>query len=81
MRFLFLSLYTYNNDKQDRVFSISIAMSDVAASFYPRKCDIITEKIRNLQLTIIYFFSKQLCVFFTPIDSSYYFVHKSIKVR
>jgi len=25
--------------------------------------------------------SKQLCVFFTPIDSSHYFVRKSIKVR
>jgi len=35
----------------------------------------------NLQLTITFFFSKQLCVFFTPIDSSHYFVHKSIKVR
>jgi len=26
-------------------------------------------------------FEKQLCVFFTSIDLSYYFVHKSIEVQ
>jgi len=35
--------------------------------------------IVNCKLHI--FSSKQLCVFFTPIDSSHYFVRKSIKVR
>jgi len=36
-------------------------------------------EIANCKLHI--FSSKQLCVFFTPIDSSHYFVRKSIKVR
>jgi len=35
--------------------------------------------IVNCKLHI--FSLKQLCVFFTPIDSSHYFVYKSIKVR
>jgi len=29
----------------------------------------------------IIFFLKQLCVFFTPVDSSHYSVNKSIKVH
>jgi len=35
--------------------------------------------ICDMQLYI--FFKKQLCVSFIPINSSYYFVHKNVKVQ
>jgi len=38
-------------------------------------------KIINLQRVATYFFLKQLCVFFTAINSSHYSVYKSIEVR
>jgi len=38
------------------------------------------KKLCNLQYATAYL-SKSNCVFFTSIDTSYYFVHKNIKVQ
>jgi len=40
----------------------------------------IPEKMYNLQLAVTYFFLR-INVFFTPINSSHYFMYNSIKVR
>jgi len=39
------------------------------------------KKNYNLLKIYSYFFFKQLCIFFTPVNLSHYSVHKSIRVR